>query len=171
MARKLDSAEPAGEVPRIPAYRHDVTRSLVRVTATWTSADYQSRFARAAGVPDEPHALTVMFLLTERGPQRPTVLAGILGISAAATSRLVEALATAGLVTRTPDPEDARATLVALTEQGAAAATVLHEEGDRLSQRLLDGWTDEERTIFTRLMHRYADAVEDDARTTREETP
>jgi len=169
MARKLDSAEPAGAVLRIPEYRHDVTRSLVRVTATWMSADYQSRFARAAGVPDEPHAMTTMFLLTQSGPVRPTALAGILGISAAATSRLVESLAAAGLVTRTPDPDDARATLVTFTEQGAAAAALLHEEGDRLSQRLLDGWTDEERTIFTRLMHRYADAVEDDARTTREE--
>ncbi len=169
MARKLDSAEPAGAVPRIPAHRHDVTRSLVRVTATWTSADYQSRFARAAGVPDEPHAMTAMFRLTQGGPVRPTALAGILGISAAATSRLLEALAAAGLVTRTPDPDDARATRIALTEQGVAAATVLHEEGDRLSQRLLAGWTDEERTTFTRLMHRYADAVEDDARETREE--
>ncbi|QNO37941.1 MarR family transcriptional regulator [Protaetiibacter sp. SSC-01] len=171
MARKLDSAEPAGETPRIPEYRHDVTRSLVRVTATWMSTDYQSRFAEAAGVPDEPHAMTTMYLLIQSGPLRPTALSGILGISAAATSRLVETLASAGLVTRTPDPDDARATRIALTEQGVASATVLHEEGDRLSQRLLDGWTDEERTIFTRLMHRYADAVEDDARTTREETP
>ncbi len=171
MARKLDSAEPAGEPLRIPEYRHDVTRSLVRVTATWTSADYQSHFAAAAGVPDEPHAMTAMFLLTQRGPLRPTALAAALGISAAATSRLVATLASAGLVTRTPDPEDARATRIALTERGVASATALHDEGDRLSQRLLAHWTDDERTIFTRLMHRYADAVEDDARTTRKDTP
>ena len=98
MARKLDSAEPAGETPRIPEYRHDVTRSLVRVTATWMSTDYQSRFAEAAGVPDEPHAMTTMYLLIQSGPLRPTALSGILGISAAATSRLVETLASAGLV-------------------------------------------------------------------------
>ena len=171
MARKLDDAEPAGETPRIPEYRHEVTRSLVRVTATWTSADYQSRFAEAAGVPDEPHAMTAMYLLVQRGPLRPTALAAILGTSAAATSRLVESLASAGLVTRTPDPDDARATRIALTHHGVASATTLHEEGDRLSQRLLADWTDDERTTFTRLMHRYADAVEDDARTTREEHP
>jgi DNA-binding MarR family transcriptional regulator len=169
MARKLDDAKPAGEPPRIPEYRHDVTRSLVRVTATWTSADYQSRFAEAAGVPDEPHAMTAMYLLVQHGPVRPTALAASLGISAAATSRLIESLASAGLVARTPDPDDARATRVALTEQGVTSATSLHEEGDRLSQRLLADWTDDERAIFTHLMHRYADAVEDDARTTREE--
>lgn len=171
MARKLDRAEPAATAPRLPQYENDVTRSLVRVTTVWSSADYQAYFARVAGVPDEPHALTTMFLLAQRGPLRPSTLAGILGASAAAASRLVESLATAGLVTRTPDPDDARATRIALTEQGVAAATVLHEEGDRLSQRLLADWTDEERTIFTRLMHRYADAVEDDARPTRKETP
>jgi len=171
MARKLDSAEPAGEAPSPPPYREDVTQSLVRVTATWMSAAYHARFAAAAGVPDEPHAVTTIFLLAWHGPRRPSALAATLGTSPAATSRLVETLATAGLVTRTPDPDDARATRIALTAQGVAAATVLHDEGDRLSQRLFAGWTDDERSTFTRLMHRYADAVEDDARTTRKDTP
>lgn len=163
MARKLDSTEPANDAPRAPAHRHDVTRSLVRVTQTWMSAAYHARFARSAGIPDEPHAVTAIFQLVWHGPERPSVLAATLGISAAATSRLVETLATAGLVTRTPDPDDARATRIALTDAGVAAATALHEEGDRLSQRLLADWTDDERDTFTRLMHRYADAVADDA--------
>ena len=171
MARKLDRAEPVAVSPSAPHYADDVTESLVRVTQTWLSADYHAQFARSAGIPDEPHTTTVIFQLHWLGALRPTALAAMLGISPAATSRLVETLAAAGLVARTPDPHDARATLIALTDQGLAAASVLHDLGDRLSQRLLAGWTDEERTMFTRLLHRYADAVEDDARATRKDTP
>lgn len=167
MARKLDARAPAGDIRSIPQHRHDVTRSLVRVMSTWMSADYHARFARSAGVPEDQHAVTVVFLLVWNGPLRPSAVAAELGLSAAGTSRLIESLATAGLVTRTPDPDDARATRIALTEQGVAAAAVLHEEGDRLSQRLLADWTDDERSTFTRLLHRYADAVEDDARAMR----
>lgn len=165
MARKLDGGTPAA-MPPTPSYRDDVTQSLVRITSTWLSADYHSRFARAAGVPDHPHAVPLLFQLVWNGPQRPTPLAAVLGLSAAGMTRLVDTLANAGLVTRTPDPADARATLLALTAKGTAAAAVLHAEGDRLSERLLAGWTDEERTTFTTLIHRYADAVEDDARNT-----
>jgi len=167
MARKLDGTAPAGDAPSVPHHRHDVTRSLVRVVSTWMSADYHARFARAAGVPEDQHAATVVFLLVWNGPMRPSAVAAELGLSPAGTSRLIESLATAGLVTRTPDPDDARATRIALTEQGVAAAVALHEEGDRLSQRLLADWTEDERATFTRLMHRYADAVEDDARAMR----
>ncbi len=167
MARKLDHTEPAHAAPRIPHYANDVTQSLVRVTQIWMSVDYHAQFGRASGIPDEPHAVAAIFQLVWRGPVRPTRLAAALGISAAATSRLIEALANAGLVTRTPDPDDARATLIVLTDQGVAAATTLHEEGDRLSQRLLADWSDDERSTFTRLLHRYADAVEDDARAAR----
>lgn len=165
MARKLDRTEPASAAPELPHYANDVTQSMVRVVQTWGSAAYHEQFARAAGIPVEPHATAAVFQLVWRGPVRPTALAAALGISAAATSRLIESLAAAGLVARTADPEDARATLVALTDHGVASATQLLVEGDRLSQRLTADWTDGERTIFTRLLHRYADAVEDDART------
>ena len=164
MARKLDSTEPVADVSALPQYRSDVTRSLVRVTSTWISTDYHARFARAAGVPEDPHAVTVLFHIAWNGPMRPSALAATLGLSAAGATRIVETLATAGLVTRTPDPDDARATRIALTEQGVAVSGILHAEGDRLSQRLLADWTEEERTTFTRLLHRYADAVELDAR-------
>lgn len=171
MARKLDRAEPAHAAPRIPHYANDVTQSLVRVTQIWMSVDYHAQFGRSSGIPDEPHAVATIFQLVWRGPLRPSALATSLGVSAAATSRLIETLANAGLVTRTPDPDDARATLIALTEQGVVAATALHDEGDRLSQRLLAGWTDDERSTFTRLLHRYADAVEDDARAAQPTRP
>lgn len=163
MARKLDHEEPVA-TGDLPAYRNDVTRSLVRITSVWTASDYHSRFAAEAGVPDEPHAVTAVFHLGWNGPQRPSRLADVLGISAPATSRLIETLSIAGLVIRAPDPADARATLVTLTEAGAAAVAALQDAGDRLSQRLLDGWTDDERETFTRLLHRYADAVADERR-------
>jgi len=165
MARKLDR-NAAGEpsAPSGSGYQQDVTRSLVRITSIWTSRDYQSAFARGAGVPDEPNALRAIFELAWHGPLRPTTLANRLDISAPAVSRLLETLARTGHVIRTPDPHDARATRIELTEHGAQAAATLHQLGDALSRRVLDAWTDAERETFTRLLHRYADAVEHDAR-------
>lgn len=164
MARKLDHDDEVAQHPLALPYRDDVTVSLVRVMSLWTSADYQRAIAADAGLPEDPNAIPALYLIAARGTQRPSALASALGVSPPVASRLAQLLATAGLIQRTPDPGDARATLLALTAGGRATARALFAAGDRLMRELLAGWPEGDREQLAALLHRFADAVEDDAR-------
>lgn len=65
--------------------------------------------------PGQSRALGV---LTRNGPIRLSELAEKLRIAPRSTTEVVDALEAADLVERRPDPQDRRATLVRLTEQG-----------------------------------------------------
>ena len=62
------------------------------------------------------------WLCDNGGPPRQRDLAEHAGTDPMMTSQVVRALADAGLVSRTPDPQDARAMLVATTRAGRALA-------------------------------------------------
>ncbi|RBY84944.1 MarR family transcriptional regulator [Blastococcus sp. TF02A-30] len=77
-----------------------------------------------------------------------------LNASAAGTSGLVNRLAAAGLLRKTPDPADARAVRLSLTPRGreveAAARSILAE----LNELLVDGFTPEELATVARWLAR-----------------
>ena len=86
-----------------------------------------------------PSRLTALGALEAAGPLRIGGLAEILGTSAPTTSRLVEVLYERGLVTRTPDSDDHRATRIALTSEGAALLHALRRcTTDALARRIDD---------------------------------
>lgn len=62
--------------------------------------------------------LSALANLEEHGPQRLRDLARIEGIRPPTATRLVDPLEERGLVARDPDPDDARGTVVTLTEGG-----------------------------------------------------
>lgn len=107
------------------------------------------RMARAhpdAGV--TPTRLVALGILELTGPVRIGALAEHLGTSAPTTSRLVDCLHERGLVVRTPDPDDHRATRVGLTPAGR---TRLHEQRslttDDLTRRI-DDLTPADQTLL-----------------------
>ena len=87
-------------------------------------------------------------MLEATGPLRIGALAEQLGTSPPTTSRLVDCLHELGLVARTPDPDDHRATRVGLTDAGVAR---LHEQRgattDDLARRI-DGLADHRRALL-----------------------
>ena len=86
-----------------------------------------------------PSRLTALGALEAAGPLRIGGLAEILGTSPPTTSRLVEVLYERGLVTRTLDPDDHRATRIALTAEGAALLHALRRcTTDALARRIDD---------------------------------
>jgi len=67
----------------------------------------------------------VVWLVHHRGPMRQRDLANALRVSPRNVTGLLDALEATGFVSRAPHPTDRRATLVQLTEKGAAAAGAL----------------------------------------------
>jgi len=78
---------------------------------------------------------SVLATLDDDSPVRLTSLAAATGVSQPAMTQLVGRLEREGLVTRLIDPEDARATLVSISEAGSALRARLH---DSLDQRLVE---------------------------------
>ncbi|HET7386128.1 MAG TPA: MarR family transcriptional regulator [Nocardioidaceae bacterium] len=76
-----------------------------------------------------PTRLTAMAILEKTGPLRAGDLADRLTITAPSMSRLAEALEEGGWVRREPDPEDRRAQLIALSDDGKATLDLLRREG------------------------------------------
>lgn len=80
--------------------------------------------------------------LSRLGPQTAARLAEEVGIDRSGTSRYADRLEAAGLLERTSDPEDRRATLLTLTRKGLATIAELHEAlAEHLSGRIAD-WPD-----------------------------
>ncbi|MEI6642854.1 MAG: MarR family winged helix-turn-helix transcriptional regulator [Novosphingobium sp.] len=72
---------------------------------------------RAAGLPP-PDWYDVLLALERGGPQRPRALQTSLGTEQYALSRLLDRMVRAGLITRTPCPDDARGHTLDLTTEG-----------------------------------------------------
>jgi DNA-binding MarR family transcriptional regulator len=80
---------------------------------------------------------TVLATLDEDGPTRLTALAAATGVSQPAMTQFVGRMEREGQVIRLIDPEDARATLVDLTDGGRAVrAGLLESLHERLAQLL-----------------------------------
>lgn len=107
-----------------------------------------------------PTSYLVLALINERGPVRASVVADFFDLDKGAVSRHVQYLADLGLVERSPDPEDRRATLLAATETTREQMRqVVLERRARLKERL-DEWDDEGLTQFVGHLTRYNHALE-----------
>ena len=83
-----------------------------------------------------------------------------LGIDKGAVSRQITHLIGLGLVERTPDPEDGRASLVRVTAEAENRLTrVQDERRDALDQSLAD-WSDAELSDFVARLTRYNESLE-----------
>jgi DNA-binding MarR family transcriptional regulator len=80
----------------------------------------------------------VLAALAGEGPSRLTTLATATGIAQPAMTQLVGRMEREGLVVRLIDPEDARATLVAITDTGRALRDQLHQSAHERTAELLE---------------------------------
>ena len=78
----------------------------------------------------------VLEVLDGTGSIRQTALAKELGFAPRSVTQAVESLASDGLVERKPDPDDGRAKLVALTDEGAAALAAGTKAGEHMLRQI-----------------------------------
>jgi DNA-binding MarR family transcriptional regulator len=102
----------------------------------------------------DPTAFPLVAALGRSEVMRPSELMRALHLDASTVSRQISAVERLGLVTRVPDPSDARARLVALTpEARERVADVRRQQLARRKASLAD-WSPEDIAQLTHLVHR-----------------
>src|SRR3954451_13952032 len=113
-----------------------------------------------AGKPLERAAYGVLGRIASGGPERLSTLAKDICVDLSTISRQVAALEAAGLVRRTPDPGDRRASLIEATQTGAEVFAQNREKWLGALRDLLCDWTAAERQEFARLFARLNQAMD-----------
>lgn len=99
-----------------------------------------------------PAQRALLSILASEGESlRPSDLAARLGVTAASISDSIRAVETKGWVERAPDPDDARARRLSLTEAGAALIAETQRTGNGLS-RLLDALPEQDCAAMLRIV-------------------
>jgi len=107
-----------------------------------------------------PVAYSMLMALNDSGPQRASDLVEIFSVDKGAVSRQVQALLELDLIERTPDPDDRRAMILAISEEGhRRLANISASRRHELSRRLGD-WTEQDLSAFVRSLGRYNSALE-----------
>ena len=123
----------------------------------------QRRVQHMHGTPDgvdlDRSGYGIMSRIEDSGPQRLSALAHTFGLDPSTITRQVQALETSGMLRRSRDPRDRRASLLELTDSGH---DVLGSTRTLRVERLRDAmstWSHEEQTTFGRLLEDFNDAV------------
>ena len=93
------------------------------------------------------------------GPTRLSALADGLRLDLSTISRQVHALEAAGLVGRTTESTDRRASLIAATDRGREIYNRNRAVQQAALRDLMSDWTDAERDEFARLLTRFNDTI------------
>ena len=149
-----DSADDA----RTP--QHDRVEGLeLRLANLWQRSRASARERAHAIHPRlDPTAYPLVAVLGRRGPTRPSELGDLLYLDRSTVTRQVDAAARLGLVTRLPDPTDARARLVALTEEAGRRLRELQVERTRRWRAALATWPEADVERLTALLGHLVDA-------------
>ena len=90
-------------------------------------------------------------------PLSVSALGEAIGVDQPRASRLVQQGVERGFVRREADPDDARRTRIALTDEGRKVARGMRGERREMLTSALAAFTDEERTELARLLNKLAD--------------
>lgn len=141
-----------------------VDRDLAREIATSLVGTFKSLSAHKRRLPrPHPHAdqgaLPLLHALGSQ-PMRVSTLAELVHSDISTISRQVSGLTDGGLVTKIPDPQDRRAQLVSLTDEGSSLLADLHERRATWMRSLLAGWSPEEAREFRRLLVKFTESLD-----------
>jgi DNA-binding MarR family transcriptional regulator len=116
--------------------------------------------ARSAAESADAAALHVVHMVHAHGPLRLTDLAARASLDVSTVSRHVRALEAAGQLARTGDPEDRRATRIALTDDGEALLRAALTARGRWLDEAVAGWAPEDRVALATLLTRLAEDLQ-----------
>jgi DNA-binding MarR family transcriptional regulator len=108
----------------------------------------------------QPASYLMLTYLAEAGPVRSSTIADAFGIDKGAISRQVQSLVDLGLVDRSPDPADGRATLLTLSADARRRTEEVTGDRRRFVDERLGDWSAEDLRTFTSALARYNAALE-----------
>ncbi|ANH37137.1 MarR family protein [Nocardioides dokdonensis FR1436] len=107
----------------------------------------------------QPASYLMLSYLADQGPVRASSMAETFTIDKGAISRQVAHLTQLGLVERTQDPDDGRASLVSASPAAVARLEEVKEQRRRWIADRLDDWDPDELETFIALLSRYNEAL------------
>ncbi|MEJ7831849.1 MAG: MarR family winged helix-turn-helix transcriptional regulator [Nocardioides sp.] len=115
--------------------------------------------ARAVHESLQPASYLMLAYVAEHGPVRPSAMADMFDIDKGAISRQVQHLIDLGLLDRTPDPLDGRATLLSITNDAVRRMADVGQHRRKWLDEQLGDWTDEQLATFVSELGRYNTAL------------
>jgi DNA-binding MarR family transcriptional regulator len=140
-----------------PAPASRIGAEVVRFFRGFKSVQAQTAHRARHGV--DPSAYPVLFQLLE-APQRTTDLATCLHADTSTVSRQVTTLVDVGLVERTADPEDRRATILMATAAGRSLFEEMQQDRERMLAMIVADWPASDVDSLVRLLGRFNDDFE-----------
>jgi DNA-binding MarR family transcriptional regulator len=116
--------------------------------------------ARAVHPDLQPATYLLLAHLDESGPLRASALVDATGVDKGAISRQVQQLVDLGLLTRTQDPDDGRATLLTVSADARARLDSVQRARSERFGRLLGEWSDADLADFAEDLSRYNEALD-----------
>lgn len=144
-------SEPASAVDAIGALGEQLPR-FMRIMH-----GLKNQHAAEGGRDRAAHVL--LFPLCRQGPLRQAALADLVHVDRSTISRHVALLVEQGLVRRTADESDGRASYLVVTEAGRAQLDELRAEREAYLRQVTAGWSDDELLTFTALFERLLDGI------------
>jgi DNA-binding MarR family transcriptional regulator len=129
--------------------------SLTQLMAQWATLTRQTAVAREAGLSIDAGDIRPVYTLGLVGPIRAGDLAADLALTRPTMSKQLARLEAAGLVTRSADPDDGRASLIALSPEGKRIFALLVQRGREMVDEAMQGWDAAERSRFATLTSRF----------------
>lgn len=137
------------ETPRV---LEDLQHSLTMVVRRTAIPRVHERIIRRAGVDIDRVEAIALSRITGAGSMRVTELAETLGVACSTAGRHAANLEDGGYVSRFPDPEDRRVTVVTVTDSGIRLIKDLRRvQRDLLADALADWGTDDLVTLTSLL--------------------
>jgi DNA-binding MarR family transcriptional regulator len=137
----------------VEARNDEVTELEAAISDTWSWARAAARAAAQALDPRlDVTPYPQVSLIGWRGAMRPSELAAVLHLDKSTVSRQIDAAARLGLVERAPDPDDARAVTVQLTDAARERLNALRTVRLERWRAALAEWAPGDITELTRLL-------------------
>jgi DNA-binding MarR family transcriptional regulator len=151
-AAELGCDEPIGE---IESALHGLTQALKQARL------YEYLLSKARVGVDRAGIALLYALYVENTSLRLTDLAVRLQIEAPAVTRKAQQLERSGLVSRTRDQDDGRATLLQLTKEGHRTIARILEVRREWLNTLVSSWPEAKQLEFARLVRLFTESVND----------
>lgn len=118
--------------------------------------------ARAVHPDLQPVSYLMLGYLLHDGPVRASALSVAFDMDKGSVSRQVQTLLDLGLLDRTPDPADGRATLLSVSDEGRRRLADVADHRRKLLAERLGDWSEADLDQFVGLLSRYNAALSDD---------